>query len=261
MKKKIVYITGAAGYLGRELVNKFFTEKKYNLYVSFDDVRQKNMNYYIQNANVIIHMAAKHPSQKVVEQEINATNYESTKHLYDTVRKTSQFIFLSSDCVFGGDKKKYFIDDKREPLTLYGKTKKRSEDYIINNVKKACIIRTSMLYGSSNKRRDNFINYLFKNLDKNKEVELYSDVWARPTHVHDLADFIDYTIEEEKTGVFHACGKKYVNRYAMGKKICDFYGFDENLLLDAKKPFESHFQSVNMIPSVEFEPFDKRNIF
>ena len=62
MKKKNIYITGSGGYLGQQIVKKFLGSKDFNLYLSFEDVRTFSSNFYIKNADVIIHLVAKHPS-------------------------------------------------------------------------------------------------------------------------------------------------------------------------------------------------------
>ena len=261
MKKKNIYITGSGGYLGQQIVKKFLGSKDFNLYLSFEDVRTFSSNFYIKNADVIIHLVAKHPSFAGTNEEMNATNYHSTKFLFDNMKDDCHFIFLSTDHVFKNDpEKKYYVDSSREPSTTYGITKMKSEDYILKKSKKFCIIRTSMLYGAKDNKRDNFINYLFNNLKNEKKVELYSNVWCRPTNVLDLVEFIDHIIKESKTGIFHASGKQYMNRYEIGKKICSYYNFKQSLLVPALKPKNSYYQSINLVPSKEFEKFNKRDI-
>ena len=258
---KTIFLTGGAGYLGQELTKKIILDRKYNLHLSFDDVREFHSNSYIENADIIIHLAAKHPSFKGSEKEVREVNYESTKFLIDNMKSDCHFIFFSTDYVFEGKKDiQYSTKSNRNPKTLYGITKMMSEDYILEKAEKGTIVRTSMLYGSENKKRNNFINYLFNNLKNKKEVKLYSDVYARPTHIFDIIEFIYNVIETEKKGIFHACGNKFINRYDIGKSFCKTYDLKEDLLISCRKPKDGHWQSIDMLPSKEFVDFIKNNI-
>ena len=48
--------------------------------------------------------------------------------------------------------------------------------------------------------------------------------------------------------------------YEIGKRICSAHGYDTRLLLQSKKPMNNHLQSINIIPSIEFEKYNKRNL-
>lgn len=258
--KKTVYITGSGGYLGQELIKRLINNKRYNLFLCFDDATSFIANRQLQESDIIIHLVAKHPSYKGSNQEMDRINYQFTKFLFDNKKEHCQFVFLSTDYVFAGGNEVYHTGDSKNPNTFYGITKSKSEDYILKKNKNACVIRTSMLYGSNNTRRDNFINYLIKNLKNKNKVELYSDVYCRPTNVLDLIDFLEYIMEKQKDGIFHACGKEYLSRYDIGKKICIAKDYDSSLLIPCPKPKDNQMQSVNMFPSQEFIKYDNRSL-
>jgi len=256
--KKNVYITGAGGYLGKALVDKFLTDREYNIYLSFDNVKKLKVDYNIQNADIVIHLVAKHPSY--LGEDMEEINYGSTKFLIDNIKDDCHFIFLSSELVFkGGLNKENTVNNKRDPQTKYGQTKMKSEDYIKSLSKKYSIIRTSMLFGGDDSKRKNFINFLHEETTKGNKLELYTDVFCRPTHIQDLTKFIYHVIIEELKGVFHASGNLYLNRYEIANIIFK-YSRKKALFVACQKPDDSWLQSYNLIPCREFQNFNKRNL-
>jgi len=163
---KTVLITGSGGYLGRWMVNKLLDLKKYNINLLLEDITKTNLN--LKDIDVLIHLAAKHPSN---DGDFYGVNYEATKNLALSCGKNTHFVFLSTDYVFKEHKtKEYNEDSKKEPETEYGISKSLAEDFLINNLEKISIIRTSMLYGYYNERRNSFIQFLIKQLAKNINI-------------------------------------------------------------------------------------------
>ena len=76
-----------------------------------------------------------------------------------------------------------------------------AEDFLIKNKEKASVIRTSMLYGYYNERRNNFMQFLMKSLNANRKIELFTDVYTHPTHVDDLSSFIIDVITSKDYGI------------------------------------------------------------
>ena len=252
--KPLVYITGAGGYLGSSIIKKFLYERDYNLLISFDDINE-TINDGIK-ADVVIHLAAKLPSFKGDPNIILETNLEATKKIVETrCKEGAHFIFLSTDYVFKSDENVvHYENDIREPETVYGESKALAEDYLLNQNKlDVTILRPSMLYGYNHPKRTNFFKFLHDKVSNNEEVELFTDVYSRPTHVQDVNYFIDKVIKERLTGVIHACGADYVNRYDLGKLFCESNGFNSDLLVKTQMPKDGRWPSaLNLGPSTIF---------
>tara|TARA_R100001082_G_scaffold96158_1_gene63631 strand:- start:9065 stop:9889 length:825 start_codon:yes stop_codon:yes gene_type:complete len=248
---KTIMITGSRGFLGKWLVNKLLNMGKYNISLLSEDLTNPNLTF--ESPDILIHLAAKHPSDKDLNYEVN---YESTKRVAKLCSNNTHFIFLSTDYVFKESNiKEYEEYSEKQPETIYGLSKSLAEDYLLENKEKSSIIRTSMLYGYYNDKRNNFMKFLMKNLNTNTKIELYTDVYTHPTHVDDLSNFIVDVVENKNYGIFHACSQEFVNRYELAQTFCEFNGYDSDLLIPitrendetAKMP-----KNINLKPSKRF---------
>lgn len=248
---KTVAITGATGYFGKYLLQKLLSLKRYNLYIITEDIT-KEIN--IPSVDVMIHLAAKKPSNSSSADELYKINYEGTKNVAKACSPDTHFIFLSSDYVFKSDSNKIYVeDDVKFPETDYGRSKSKSENFLSMNVDKATILRTSMLYGYINWQRKNFIQFLIQNLSSNKKIDVYNDIFCRPTHVEDLSEFIIAAIERKIYGTIHACSDAYVDRYQLASLFCDVNGLDKKYLISCESPKSSYWpKHLNLLPSKVF---------
>ena len=256
--KKTVLITGATGYLGAVVTRDLINSRKYNINILLEDINDyESIEAYLsgQKVDVVVHMAALVPSRKNTDKKVLQTNYYATKNLA-ALCKECHFIFLSSECVFRSDTPlERYINDAKEPETLYGKSKAAAEDYLLNQsgINKLSIIRTSMLYGYDAPKRKNFLRFLFDNVEESQKVEVFTDVYNRPTHVKDLSNFILTTIEESITGTIHAVSEDYVSRYKLSEMFCDAYGYSKDLLIPANQPLAwKKPKQLNLKPSEIF---------
>ena len=210
-------------------MQKLLSLKRYNLYIITEDIT-KEIN--IPSVDVMIHLAAKKPSNNSSADELYKINYEGTKNVAKACSPDTHFIFLSSD---------------------YGRSKSKSENFLSMNVDKATILRTSMLYGYINWQRKNFIQFLIQNLSSNKKIDVYNDIFCRPTHVEDLSEFIIAAIERKIYGTIHACSDAYVDRYQLASLFCDVNGLDKKYLISCESPKSSYWpKHLNLLPSKVF---------
>jgi dTDP-4-dehydrorhamnose reductase len=244
---KRVLITGAHGFLGKRLVKILSKTKEFDLDILMQDITDPHL--HIEPSDILIHLAAKHPSNKG---DILKVNYEATKSLARLCSKDTHFIFLSTDYVFKEDEsKQYFEDSKKEPETEYGISKSLAEEYLKQTLNNVAIIRTSMLYGYYNEQRNNFIQFLIKELGKNKKIEVFADVFSRPTHVDDLSEFIIGVIRNKTTGTFHAASKDYLSRFEIANIFCQTNNLNKDLLMPVKRDSFMP-RNINMRPSDKF---------
>ena len=248
---KTIAITGATGYFGKYLLQKLLSLKKYNLYIILDDIT-KDIN--IPKVDAVIHLAAKKPSSTVHSSELYETNHEATKKLASNCDENTHFVFLSSDYVFKSNRGKIYLEnDNKFPETVYGKSKSKSEDFLLENIKKTTILRTSMLYGYINPQRKNFIQFLLENISNNVKIDVYNNIFCRPTHVDDLSEFIIYAIEKEIYGIVHACSETYINRHDLASLFCDVNGLDKEYLVPCESPKSGYWPKyLNLSPSEVF---------
>ena len=251
---KTIMVTGANGFLGRSLLTNLIELKEFNINLLIEDITNPELQF--ESPDVLIHLAAKHPSNPG---DILKVNYEATKNLAALCSKDTHFIFLSTDYVFKEDNtKEYNENSKKEPETEYGVSKSLAEEHLKETLKNLTIIRTSMLYGYYNEKRNNFIQFLLKQLANNKRVELFTDIFSHPTHVDDLSNFIIEVIKNKKLGTFHACTDDFVSRFELGNLFCQVNHLNSELLVPIERANNSELpKNINLKPSHQFLEISK----
>lgn len=127
----------------------------------------------------------------------------------------ARLIHISTDYVFDGNSASPLREsDRCSPVNTYGKTKHAGEKNVLIHAPRACIIRTSWLFGKGGK---NFLSHLVQWLDENEEVRVVSDQINRPTYVPDLAEAIVNLLDAE--GVYHFANGHPLSRYEMARDI------------------------------------------
>ena len=76
-----------------------------------------------------------------------AVNCEGAVNVAQAARETgSRLMFLSTDYLFDGTKRSpYEVDDPRTPISVYGESKARAEERLLEILPDVCIVRTSWL--------------------------------------------------------------------------------------------------------------------
>lgn len=146
-----VFVTGGSGHLGKVLVNylqkdhKVFApnSKECNILNTYDLL--KTIKYF--QPDVVIHLAAFVDTFGCEENKIDALdiNVLGTLNMVEACMYFNcKFVYISSEYVFGGSKGNYTIDDKLDPINVYGKTKAAAE-YIVSVLPNHQIIRAPFI--------------------------------------------------------------------------------------------------------------------
>lgn len=149
MKK--VFITGGNGALGKRLVSYISSEYEVLAPTSTDcDILNLNnlTNLITQfNPDIVIHLAAfvdTFGCEKNIEKAIDVNIIGTINIVKACLNINCKFIYMSSEYVFGGNKGNYTINDKLDPINIYGKTKSASE-HIISILPNYQIIRAPFI--------------------------------------------------------------------------------------------------------------------
>ena len=144
----------------------------------------------------------------------------------------STMVLISTDYVFDGENAPYKEYDEPNPLNVYGKLKLEAEKWLVNNVAKYRIVRTTNVFGwDPNTVTPNYMMNLYRAIKDNRQFEAPSFLWGNPTYVDDLASAIIELCSMEMSGVFHVAGSSFINRYDWAKKACRITGWDESLVI------------------------------
>jgi dTDP-4-dehydrorhamnose reductase len=145
-------------------------------------------------------------------------NRDGTKNVAMAAKKLDiPIVYISTDYVFGGDKKRpYNENDRPNPLSVYGTSKYAGEKEVRKVARKHYIVRSAWLYGPS---RKNFVATIMRLATESKTLRIVNDQKGCPTYTLDLAKSIAKLIKTNKYGTYHLTNKGPVSWYQFTKEI------------------------------------------
>ena len=244
-------ITGASGLLGQKTaqialkkgheVYSIYKEHPINLGTPFrlDLTNQSEIPKVIikLKPEAIIHTAA---YTNVDGCEINKdlawkVNAESTKHIaIASTNINAHLTYVSTDYVFDGEKGFYTEEDHPNPISYYGYTKLKGEEFIKKHSQEWCITRASVIYGWGQTQKLNFATWLINNLKQQKEVKILTDQYVSPTLNTNLAEMLLEITERRITGILHTAGATRACRHEFALKLAQVFNLNMNLIKPAK---------------------------
>ncbi|MFC1941146.1 SDR family oxidoreductase [Chloroflexota bacterium] len=145
----------------------------------------------------------------------------------------ARMVLISTDYIFDGENPPYQEDDEPNPLNAYGRLKLEAEKWLINNVTKHTIVRTTNVFGwDPNTVTPNYMMNLYRAIKDNKQFRAPSFLWGNPTYVGDLASAIIELCSIEMNGVSHVVGSSFINRYEWTIKACRIADWDKSLVVE-----------------------------
>lgn len=241
-----ILVTGASGLLGHKVVQ-LALEKGHEVYsiykehkislgtlIKLDLTDRERLSKVIseRKPDAIIHTAA---YTDVDGCEINRdlawkVNAESTRHLaIASASIGAHLTYVSTDYVFDGEKGFYTEGDKANPISYYGYTKLKGEEFV-KYAESWCIARTSALYGWGREHRPNFATFIITNLKQGKEIRAIVDQYVSPTLNSNLAGMLIEVTKRGLTGLFHMAGASRVSRHEFAVELAKIFGLNESLI-------------------------------
>ena len=217
-----ILIVGGAGYLGgaiTDLLRKsqhnilvydlLLYEETYRKPVPFvyGDIRdRKKLKTHLDWADVVIWLAALvgDPACALNESLTREINTDSVQYLKDTFK--CRIIFTSTCSVYGAADTLLDEESRLNPLSLYARTKLRSEQILSNT--NALVLRMGTLYGISDNfsriRFDLVVNTLVMRAIFHKKISVFGGEQYRPLlHVRDAASVICNSMEKTNDGIYN----------------------------------------------------------
>jgi dTDP-4-dehydrorhamnose reductase len=143
----------------------------------------------------------------------------------------ARVVYYSTDHVFDGTCEESRETDSINPLSNYAQSKARTEAVLREMVPDGhLILRTSWVYGPDPQRR-NFALRCLDQLSVGRPVTVPSDQWGSPTVTEDLAAATRFLVKHGITGLFHATGPDFIDRYSLALKLCVRFGLDRRLIV------------------------------
>ena len=131
-----------------------------------------------------------------------AVNGEGVRNLAVACDKIDcPLLHISTDYVFKGKNDRPWVeDDEVNPINVYGKSKLKGEEAILEILDKYFIVRTAWLYGINGR---NFPGTMLELARNHSEITVVYDEVGCPTYTRDLAEAISQLIETDHYGIYH----------------------------------------------------------
>jgi dTDP-4-dehydrorhamnose reductase len=160
------------------------------------------------------------------------TNAEGAKHLAKACAKSDTvLVHISTDYVFDGEQHiPYTEKDTTNPISVYGASKLKGEQYIQEICEKFFIFRTSWLYSQYG---HNFLNSMLRYAEEKKGLTITTEQLGTPTNANDLATVLLSIINSrsDKYGLYHFSNEGSATWYDFAKAIFTFSEQIENVTL------------------------------
>jgi len=218
-----VTLFGASGLLGHDLVQQLSSEQFTALTSKDADLRDRT------RIRDVIHdsrpdwilLAAAYTDVDGCESNRDlavAVNCEGAIHVAEAAREAgSRLLFLSTDYVFDGSKRSpYEVGDPRNPTTVYGESKARAEQRLLDILPEVCIVRTSWLFGHGGRC---FPATILKLASTRSEISVVNDQRGSPTFTRDLASALVKLCRAGASGIVHVTNSGNCTWYEFATEI------------------------------------------
>jgi len=130
-----------------------------------------------------------------------AINAEAPRLLAEICRdKKAKLIHFSTDYVFDGEKREpYSEDDATTPVSIYGKSKRAGEKFVLQTSDRHLVVRVSWVFGPD---RPSFIDAMIKRAREEEKIEAIADKWSTPTYTADVAEMLPRVFDVD-AGILH----------------------------------------------------------
>lgn len=282
--KKVV-VTGANGLLGQKVVEAFaphFTvvatgyepEPVFGVdavkYLPLDITDYTGTKHFLSETNpdIVVNCAAytnvdKAEQEKDLARKINAA---AVRKMAQVLRRLkAKFVHISTDYIFDGTDGPYDESQRPSPVNYYGQTKWEAENGVIASGVDHLIFRTNVLYGVANNVGSNFVLWVIKSLEEQKQIRVVDDQINNPTLANGLAEAILIGCVMNANGIYNYAGTDLVTRYEFARKIAKYFQLPvenittcstEDLGQEAPRPLHSGLVTDKVVRDLHIRLYD-----
>lgn len=254
-----LFITGGSGLLGSkftdltrnyEIITTYNTNPRdYTIKLDITDGNDVSSKIESLSPDLVVHSAALTNVDYCEDhqEEADKINAQGTLNIVRACEKIdSKLIYVSTDFVFDGEKGMYQENEETNPLSYYGLSKLKGEEFVQNSRLKYAIARVSVLYGWHT--NFNFVTWVINELREGNEINIVTDEYNSPTFADNAAEAILNIYSKGKEGIYHIAGDERINRFDFARNIARVFELDEtlikpilseNLIRKAQRPMDS----------------------
>ena len=230
-----ILITGSNGMLGHDLSEALSDNHELLLTTSktldITDERQVMDAICNEKPDIVINSAAYTNVDGCEENPDLAydVNGKGVENLALACRKIDcALVHISTDYVFDGSATQPIPEDGEiGPISVYGKSKLKGEEAILEILDKYFIVRTAWLYGING---GNFPKTMLELAKDHSELTVVYDEVGTPTYTSDLADAIAELIETDYYGIYHLTNSGSCSWCEFSRYIFEIAGLDVNVV-------------------------------
>jgi dTDP-4-dehydrorhamnose reductase len=224
-----VFVTGAGGQLGRELVGAFaghhvVASDHARLDVADRDAVLQAITTAAPDA--VVHAAA-WTAVDACESDPDrafAVNALGTRHVAEAARRVGAHLaYVSTDYVFDGDAPEPYTEwDRPNPRSVYGRSKLAGEHEAGCNAG-ATIVRLSWVCSAHG---SNMVSTILRLASEHETLRFVDDQRGHPTFADDAAGMLRRLVVERRPGLFHVTNQGAVTWYEFARAVLEAAGQD-----------------------------------
>ena len=230
-----IAVLGAGGMLGHDLMTVLASEHTIGFARDQIDITNApELTDALEGFDVVVNAAA-YTKVDDAQSEADlafAINAEGALNIAQACAMRQQrLIHVSTDYVFdGGATSPYTEDHPRNPASVYGASKARGEEHVVQTMPdSAIIVRTAWLYGEGG---NNFVKTMLSLAQSRETVSVVTDQIGQPTWSRDLAHMIGALIDSPvRSGVFHGTNAGQASWFDFARVIFHKAGLDDGRVL------------------------------
>jgi len=166
------------------------------------------------------------------QDEAYQIHLEGTKNVVKSCSEIgARVAYISTDCVFDGEKTMYTEEDTINPFNVYGDAKAEGEKAVCDALDNFIIIRTSLVYGWIKPGQTaNFALSVLRSLKKGEKIEVPCNIFNTPIEALSAATAISKLALSQFMGIINIAGRERLSRYDFALKIADAFAQDPHLI-------------------------------
>lgn len=230
-----IIVTGSNGQLGQELQRLAPAFPSYTFHffdraeLDITDAGQVHRMFASLKPAFCINCAAYTAVDKAESDQDTAfaINAEGSKNLAAASKEQgARFVHVSTDYVFNGrGEKPYREEDPTDPVNLYGASKLKGEQLVLELAPDSVVIRTSWVYSAYG---NNFVKTMLRLMQSRTEISVVADQVGSPTYAADLAEAIVQIIGSGKWqgGIYHFSNDGVISWHEFAREIQHYTHLD-----------------------------------
>lgn len=141
----------------------------------------------------------------------------------------AQFVYVSTDAVFSGERGWYAEGDPISPTSAYGRSKAAGEEAVLAAHSSAVIARTNF-FGWSPSGHRSILEFFVRELSAGNRVPGYVNYTVTSLFVEDVVESIEKIVDSNESGVFHVVASDALAKADFGRLVATEFGYHSELI-------------------------------